>query len=729
MVGEEKKWWTTAKRWAVLFGIPLVMLMIGVWQWSRLDSVASVGAQIAQYQEAIAELDAIQAQDRRSIAFVKDNKGRSVPVTLLKDRYQTAIRDLQNGGVNATSRDVQPVLAAGAITFSVLALLWSALGLVYQQRIGKQALQSREQLLAVFERGRKLLPTYMVVMVLLLFAAAIPLLVYEMMPILRHTNYRKGDVKLMLVLGGLALFLFYAGGKLLWDVWSASRRPMENEPIEVMGQAVSRDQAPELWAFVDRVAGKTGAGMPDSIVVGLNEGFFVTEHPVQLTSGSLLPHGRVLYLPLPYMAFLNASEVAAVIGHELGHFLGEDTLYSQRFSPIYSATIKHLVAISGGDAQDSSWMDILRKPATMFGEMFLDSFHEAVRFWSRKRELAADAVGAGVVNPQAVASSLLRITALEPHVNEALEMHWDQGQTLEGGIVGHVRQLVAAKGMVDPSQHLENRQSHPTDTHPELAVRLDALGVPVGAELLQRAMDPQGSRLLQEFGLERGALQTGAGRTMASAVAPAPAADINSSLQQELTGLAAAQRSQKIEELTAMVDLVRNPYQVRERIWLILCMTLGSVALFATMTVFALKDLKGDKGMSFFIFCLVMALGSLAWMYMVVMRSRQAPMVLELDGIRLFGGQQVLSWADIHDYHFTETNRTFEIKLILNEGVEPPRFKVFKLRGAYARRLRQLRVTLLGVGGKRGEKLAEAIMNYSHGYFAREELRRMGVPV
>lgn len=36
------------------------------------------------------------------------------------------------------------------------------------------------------------------------------------------------------------------------------------------------------------------------------------------------------------MALLDDAEAAAVIGHELGHFTGEDTQYSLRFVPLYA---------------------------------------------------------------------------------------------------------------------------------------------------------------------------------------------------------------------------------------------------------------------------------------------------------------------------------------------------------------------------------------------------------
>ena len=38
--------------------------------------------------------------------------------------------------------------------------------------------------------------------------------------------------------------------------------------------------------------------------------------------------------------------------------------YSQHFTPIYSATVNHIVAVAGGEEYEESWRDILHKPAT-----------------------------------------------------------------------------------------------------------------------------------------------------------------------------------------------------------------------------------------------------------------------------------------------------------------------------------------------------------------------------
>jgi len=715
-----------AKQLLWLIGVPVIMLLIGIWQFSRVESAGSVNEQIAQYQEMIKELDAIQAKDRRSIAFVTDEQGKRVPVTLIKDRLQKEIRDLESGGLNSTTRGLQMPLASVTIACSVLALLWSGLGLAYQRSMGAQAMRSREQLLAAFLRGKGLLPAYMVVMVVLLFGAAIALMVYELMPLLRHQRYSKGDMKLMFVIVAISAGLLYYSVKILIDVIRAARRPMADDPVQVMGQIVTREQTPKLWSFVGKVAQRIGADTPDAIVVGLNEGFFVTEHPVQLASGAAVPKGRVLYLPLPYMAFMNASEVAAVIGHELGHFMGEDTVYSQRFSPIYTATIRHLNAVAGANDDDSGWRSLVTRPATIFGELFLDSFHEAVRFWSRKRELAADAVGAQVAGAQAVAASLLRITALEPHVAEALTAHWDSARAVAGGVLGHVRQLVATKGMVDPSEHLQNRQSHPFDTHPELVVRLEAVGMPMSGELRSRAMEPAGSNLLQEFGLEAQSAASSAQTAEAAAQTAAPAVDVSAALQSELTSAAAANRQAKIDELSALVRQAQGTQPVFERMLKPL-LGVGLIAALSVMMGIAALTQPGSRLIGIGLLAFTLAL--IVWGAWLFKRGRKPALVLQPGGLQLFNQPEVLPWSAINDFGFTETNHTFVVRLELAPQTPAPKLGVSSMRGRYYKAKHHVEVTMLGLGGKRAEQAMQTIVNYWRAFHARVELQRMGVMV
>ena len=100
----------------------------------------------------------------------------------------------------------------------------------------------------------------------------------------------------------------------------------------------------------------------------------------------------MLYLPLPYMAFLDRAQVSAVIAHELGHFTGEDTGYSLRFAPIYRSFLDSIFSITNEhDEKDDGSRVWVAAPVTLYGKWFLASFEEAMHHWSRERELAADA--------------------------------------------------------------------------------------------------------------------------------------------------------------------------------------------------------------------------------------------------------------------------------------------------------------------------------------------------
>ena len=724
---EQKQSRRTAKHWFWLIGVPLLMLLIGLWQWSRVPPADAVNAQLAEYRELIEELDALQARDGWK-ATVKDGSGNTIGASLAKSRVESAMRDLEDSrGLGNITRALQGPLAAATVVLSALALLWAGLGMSYQRRMGARAMRSREQLLAAFVRGKELLPTYMVVMVALFFGAAIALMVYELMPVLRHQHYNRGDMKLIALAVLVAATLPYYGVRVLIDVIRAARKPFASEPVRVMGQAVTREQAPGLWAFVEDVARRVGANPPDAIVAGLDEGFFVTEHEVQLRSGAKAPSGRVLYLPLPYMAFMNASEVAAVVGHELGHFIGEDTVYSQRFAPIYAAGIRQIEAVGGNDSPKAGgWRSLVTRPATIFGEMFLDSFHEAVRYWSRQRELAADAVGARVAGAKAVATALLRITALEPRVHEALAAQWDTGKTVAGGVLGHVRQLVAAKGMTDPGEHLQNRQSHPFDTHPELAVRLQAVGVPVSDELLQCARDPAPSQLLQEFGLEAAApAQAGEADAETVAAAPAPVADIQAALQTELTGVAASDRKAKIDALSAMVKAAQAEQPVFERVWPRMAFAgfLAFLALFLG-AIFALLSHTGN-GRLLGLGMLAVGILPLAWCVSVFRRGRQPALIVRADGLRWFSQSAVLPWSAITDFGLTQINDTLKVRLDLDRQTRPPALGVSRLRGSYSEARSQVILSLL-LGDKRAKKAAEILISYWRAYRAQVELQRMG---
>ena len=55
--------------------------------------------------------------------------------------------------------------------------------------------------------------------------------------------------------------------------------------IQVIGRSLSRADAPELWQFVSDLARQIGTSSPQSIVVGLEDNFYVTSANVTTLDG------------------------------------------------------------------------------------------------------------------------------------------------------------------------------------------------------------------------------------------------------------------------------------------------------------------------------------------------------------------------------------------------------------------------------------------------------------
>jgi Zn-dependent protease with chaperone function len=256
---------------------------------------------------------------------------------------------------------------------------------------------------------------------------------------------------------------------------------------EVIGMRIDRAAGRQLYQRVEAIAKSLGALRPQHVVVGLDPNFFVTEARVRCLNGTL--SGRTLYCSLPLARILSRAEFDAVIGHELGHFRGQDTQFSQRFYPIYRGTADSLRALGNIGVGGAGLLPLL--PAVGVMSHFLNAFALAERQHGRVRELAADQDGASVSSPAAMASALVKVHAYSGAWDSACETAIDAAKgrqpirnlsSLFAGIVTRdaSRDLVRSVGAV--------RTMHPTDSHPPLNVRLEALELPlkkVEAEALQ----------------------------------------------------------------------------------------------------------------------------------------------------------------------------------------------------------------------------------------------------
>ena len=98
------------------------------------------------------------------------------------------------------------------------------------------------------------------------------------------------------------------------------------------------------------------------------------------------------------MRLFSQEEFGAVIGHELGHFKGEDVKYTVKFAPVYRALS---VAVNNASEQGQ----LMAIPALSVLSFILERFAKSEREVSRQREFEADKVGAYATSNTALCRS------------------------------------------------------------------------------------------------------------------------------------------------------------------------------------------------------------------------------------------------------------------------------------------------------------------------------------
>lgn len=304
-------------------------------------------------------------------------------------------------------------LAVAAMLAGLAAAVAGALGLRGAARAGREALKSRDVLIASFAQWQQRLPRHLG-LILGLTALGLSLVAaLELVFGLSRFGHglSGGEAKLRLMWLVVLVMLAWAAVSAYWRMRSAFVLE-EAQPREVLGRLVSPAQAPGLWQSVLDLAHQTGATPPAQIVVGAVDCFYVTGGSIRLMPSGQVLTGQSLYMPITYLSLLQAQEVRAIVAHELAHFAGADTVYSQRFAPLYQGFVLRLQALANeGDKDGKTSISIL--PALNFAGHLLEQFHLAVMHWSRQREFAADALAAQVTDAGAIASSLLRVSGVD----------------------------------------------------------------------------------------------------------------------------------------------------------------------------------------------------------------------------------------------------------------------------------------------------------------------------
>lgn len=396
----------------------------------------------------------LQSAMRRHYPYANPQRIANITVDLLCNDPTLAIKDVCDTNANLKLMR-NGAIGAGVGGLILLLLIW--LG-------GVASRNSRKMLLSLFKPGLYLTATILIVLILVNGALAMTAIYYGESALIGRIH-----AKLITLIGIGAIAGVFMLAKNAFVL-------IKKAQTTVIGTALAREEAPRLWDKVEKLSGSLGALKPQNIVVGLDPNFFVTEADTICLSGTLT--GRTLYCSLPLCRILNESEFSSVIGHELGHFKGLDTQYSERFYPIYRGTASSIVALQEAGGGGAKSLALL--PAVAILTYFFECFSIAESRMSRIRELAADEAGASVASPHSLASALVKVHAfsgvwsgLQQAAAEALQ----KGKIFVNASKTYAEVIRSSDGKEALKGILETHTPHPTDSHPSLGTRLESLNV------------------------------------------------------------------------------------------------------------------------------------------------------------------------------------------------------------------------------------------------------------
>jgi len=447
----------------ILLLLPLVLFGWGKVQYWRADAAQDQARTIRQWLAAPSDrlLQQLPWEARKQLArHVDPQQALQRQLDLLDaDRHWVSVRK------QIASAGCWLALAA------LLAGLWAWLKLKLDAwRALRSAAYLHERMMASWKGLGDCLRVYMVML-----AGSLGLsLLYEASSGASHAA--QGGLTALVVVMPLASVLIVC----IRQVWRMRGHwwLMQPPTASFLARPLGRQAAPALWHWIEALATRLHAPAPDHIVVGLDQGFFVTSVPIVLQPGTEVLTGRTLYLPLPLLAALNQTEAASIIGHELGHFRRRDTERGSEICARFSLMCSHYSTMVG-DEGAPGWVV---RPTLWLAGQFLHHFQIAVHHWGREQELLADRAGAEVAGPQLFAQALLRVIALGKVIDGLLLAHG--GGNLLPALASHLQGTPLRLG----EEVLGLATTHPFDTHPDIATRLKNLDILLGPQLLQAAL-------------------------------------------------------------------------------------------------------------------------------------------------------------------------------------------------------------------------------------------------
>ena len=169
-------------------------------------------------------------------------------------------------------------------------------------------------------------------------------------------------------------------------------------------KVVTAEEAPELYAMVDRLRQKAGLPMPTVAVAP-------HEQPNAFATGRN-PHHAVVAVTTGILKYMPQAELEGVIAHELAHIKNRDMLIATVAAGIAGAlsNLPYLLMFGGGHDDEGGGHPFAQLALILLAPIGAMLIQFAV---SRQREFEADRVGALILGrPAPLANALVRLDNL-----------------------------------------------------------------------------------------------------------------------------------------------------------------------------------------------------------------------------------------------------------------------------------------------------------------------------
>jgi hypothetical protein len=458
---------------AFAIALPLILMMYGIIsRYDNFDAARSVQAQEMQLQNVMERLEASKnSKGKYSNTIKTEIDGKSLSGAKAAEKVKSRLLEIETTQIIQIIRGVfPPIVAFAGGASSLVALLLLASGNV----VGLSGRLKHEIFLNNFWLLKLVLPLAFMVQIIGLAIAVIGSVVVLGLGLIAPNIWVNVFIQSAVIIPVIFIFAIW-----FWRQTIRQLKNVENifkyDTQTLIGQMVSREDAPPLWAKIDEFSSKLNATKPDNIVTGIDGSFFAMSGEIILEPTGEKIGGHNLYIPLTQAALLNEDEFFAIIAHELAHFSGDDYEYSRDYIPLFNSLSHRFNTL----AQKKNSTFFLLKPCAWLGIYMLEQFDEAAENFKQKREFDADKKAAKIVSSLALARGMLRLSANITPIESALSQVSLLNKNLPPDMVGVVLQAAKQTQIQNPQTYLNDAQIHRFYLHPTNGERLENLRVSI----------------------------------------------------------------------------------------------------------------------------------------------------------------------------------------------------------------------------------------------------------